>query len=161
MGPEAEVTELETDMETDYEEIKGEDGTVIRTTPRKEIFINEKGEQEERKKYILKRHRNKKKFRGCKTCNTQIRENKRFEIQEVRNEHFFMGRDDMPFHMLIYELIAKPKENPKEKMLSGCDVFFPDTLFFEKGAPKHIVMNDKDFCLSKWNENDEKKQTNL
>ena len=58
----------------------------------------------------------------------------------------------MPFHMLIHELIAKPKENPKEKMLSGCEVFFPDTVFYEKGAPKFIAQNDKDFCLSKWND---------
>ena len=64
----------------------------------------------------------------------------------------------MPFHMLIHELIAKPKDNPKEKMLSGCEVFFPDTLFYEKGEPKFIAYNDKDFCLAKWNENEDKKQ---
>lgn len=64
----------------------------------------------------------------------------------------------MPFHMLIHELIAKPKENPKEKMLSGCEIFFPETLFFEKGEPKFIAHNDKDGCLAKWNDGEDKKQ---
>ena len=42
-------------------------------------------------------------------------------------------------------------------MLSGCQVFFPDTLFFEKGVPKLWALNDKDFCLSR-QEYDDKKQ---
>lgn len=63
----------------------------------------------------------------------------------------------MPFHMLIHELTAQPAKNPKEKMISGCEVFFPDTLFFERGDPKFIAYNDKDFCLAKWNESEDKK----
>ena len=62
----------------------------------------------------------KKELGGCKSCITQIKEKERFEIKKVENERYFQGRDDMPFHMLIHELIAKPKDNPKEKMLSGC-----------------------------------------
>ena len=58
----------------------------------------------------------------------------------------------MDFRLLITELISKPKENPKEKMLSGCEVFLPDTLFYENGKPSFIAYNDKDFCLAKWNE---------
>ena len=53
--------------------------------------------------------------------------------------------------------MAKPRENTKEKLISGCEVFFPDTVFYEKGVPKFIAMNDRDFCLSKWNEHEEKK----
>ena len=62
----------------------------------------------------------------------------------------------MPFHMLIHELIAKPKENPKEKMLSGCEIFFPDTIFFEKSGRRYIVHNDKDYCLAKMSESEDK-----
>lgn len=58
--------------------------------------------------------------------------------------------------MLIHELIAKPKENPKEKMLSGCEVFFPDTLFFRNQQASYIVMNDKDYCLTRSNDDDKK-----
>lgn len=64
----------------------------------------------------------------------------------------------MPFHVLIQELMTKQSENPKEKKLSGCEVFFPDTVFYEKGVPKFIAMNDKDFCLAKWNENEDVKK---
>ena len=66
----------------------------------------------------------------------------------------------MPFHMLIHELIAKPKENPNEKMIAGCEVFFPDTLFFERGAPKFVAHNNKDGCLSKWNDNADSNKPN-
>lgn len=103
------------------------------------------------------RYEDKKDIGGCKSCITQIKEKERFEIKKKNDEKYFQGRDDMPFHMLIHELISKPKENPKEKMLSGCEVFFPDTLFFEKGEPKFIAWNDKDFCLAKWNENEDRK----
>ena len=58
--------------------------------------------------------------------------------------------------MLIHELIAKPKDNPKEKMLSGCEVFFPDTIFFEKNGRRYIIQNDKDFCLTKMAESEDK-----
>ena len=54
--------------------------------------------------------------------------------------------------------MTKPKDNPKEKVLSGCEVFFPDTVFYEKGVPKFIAMNDKDFCIAKWNEHEDVKK---
>ena len=97
---------------------------------------------------------------GCPTCKAQIKEHRRFEIKKKQNDEYYIGNDDMPFHMLIMELIAKPKENPKEKMISGCEVFFPDTVFFLGGNKRILVQNDKDYCLSKYNESDEKKQSN-
>ena len=61
----------------------------------------------------------------------------------------------MPFHVLIEKLMSKPKDNAKEKMISGCQVFFPDTVFYVNGAPKLYVQMDRDFCLS------EEKKTQL
>ena len=63
----------------------------------------------------------------------------------------------MPFHILIQELMARPRENAKEKNISGCEVFFPDTVFYEKGHPKFLARNDRDFCLAEFNGNEEKK----
>ena len=77
---------------------------------------------------------------------------------EKKEDQFYRGKDDMPFHVLIQELMTKPKENPNEKVLSGCEIFFPDTVFYEYGVPKFIAMNDKDYCLAKWNENEESKK---
>lgn len=62
----------------------------------------------------------------------------------------------MDFKALIHDLMAKPKENPKEKMLSGCEIFLPDTLFYEGGKPSFIAFNDKDYCLAKWNDGEDK-----
>ena len=67
----------------------------------------------------------------------------------------------MPFHKLIHELIAKPKENPKEKMLSGCEIFFPDTIFFEKSGRRYIIHNDKDYCLCKSSESEGDKAASI
>ncbi len=67
----------------------------------------------------------------------------------------------MPFDMLIHELVAKPKENPKEKMLSGCEIFFPDTLFFRNQQAAYIIQNDKDFCLTRSYDDDKKQPPNL
>ena len=45
-------------------------------------------------------------------------------------------------------LIPNPAEDYKEKMIEGCQLFFPDTVFFEKG--KIVICGmDKDYCLIK------------
>ena len=121
------------------------------------------GAQEERKEEggygaAAHRHRSKDEAGGCRSCITQIKEKERFEIKKKEDEKYFAGKDDMPFDMLIKYLMAKPtKENTKEKMLSGCEVFFPDTLFFEKDVPAFRTKTDNDGCLAKWNDNDENK----
>jgi len=38
--------------------------------------------------------------------------------------------------------------DPKEKMIKGCQVFFPETVFFSKSKIDFIAANDKDMCLS-------------
>ena len=77
--------------------------------------------------------------------------------KKTDHEKYFEGLDDMPFHMLIERLMAKPRESTKEKLISGCEIFFPDTVFYEKGMPKMYAMNDKDFCLARYNQDEEKK----
>ena len=58
----------------------------------------------------------------------------------------------MTFQNFIRLLLPNTRENPKEKMIRGVQVFFPETVFFDKGKPGLIVLNDKDFCLTKLNE---------
>jgi hypothetical protein len=49
---------------------------------------------------------------------------------------------------LLSNLIPNPKE-PKEKMCKGCQVFFPDTIFYNKdGNIDCLIQNDKDGCLA-------------
>jgi len=93
---------------------------------------------------------------GCVTCEAQIKEKKYFGEEKASDKSLWIGMEDMDFKLFISELIAKPKENPKEKMLSGCEVFLPDTLFYENGKPAFIAFNDKDFCLAKWNDGEDK-----
>ena len=36
---------------------------------------------------------------------------------------------------------------PPNDMIKGCELIFPDTVFFEKGKAKVIIRMDKEFCL--------------
>lgn len=36
---------------------------------------------------------------------------------------------------------------PPNEMIKGCELIFPDTVFFEKGKAKVIIRMDKEFCL--------------
>ena len=57
------------------------------------------------------------------------------------------GRD-RDFYWLLKNLIPNP-DNPKEKMIKGCQVFVPDTVFFKMdGSIDCFIQNDKDGSLS-------------
>ena len=36
---------------------------------------------------------------------------------------------------------------PCNEKIRGCELIFPDTVFFRKGKPKVIIKNDKEYCL--------------
>jgi len=99
-------------------------------------------------------------FKGLVSSKAQILKSQRLEKPKETCDHYYDGKEDMAFEMLIHELIARPKENLSEKMISGCDVFFPDTLFFKNQNPSYIIQMDKDFCLSKWNDEEKKQKPN-
>ena len=80
------------------------------------------------------------KINGCPACKVQVNQKSKLEKKKVvEDPAWFEGLTDMPFHKLIKELVTKPKENTKEKMIQGCEVFFPDTLFFENMAPSFWI----------------------
>jgi hypothetical protein len=37
---------------------------------------------------------------------------------------------------------------PPSDKIKGCELVFPDTVFFEKGKPKVLIKSDKDLCLT-------------
>jgi len=49
--------------------------------------------------------------------------------------------DERDFSWLMYHLL------PYSDKIKGCELIFPDTVFFEDGVPKVIIRTDKDFCL--------------
>jgi hypothetical protein len=44
-------------------------------------------------------------------------------------------------------LIPDPN-NPRERLIKGCEIFMPDTVFFREGKIDFVAQNDKEFCLS-------------
>jgi len=44
-------------------------------------------------------------------------------------------------------LIPDPN-NPRERLIKGCEIFMPDTVFFKEGKIDFVAQNDKEFCLS-------------
>lgn len=43
------------------------------------------------------------------------------------------------------EHLLPPSE--KESAVKGCELIFPDTVFFNQGKAKMIIKMDKDYCL--------------
>jgi hypothetical protein len=38
---------------------------------------------------------------------------------------------------------------PPDEKYKGCEMIFPDTIFFVRGSAKMLIKHDKDFCLIK------------
>jgi len=49
---------------------------------------------------------------------------------------------------------------PVTDKFKGCELIYPDTVFFCGGAPKIWFKNDKDYCLSAIRQTGTKKQGN-
>jgi hypothetical protein len=49
-----------------------------------------------------------------------------------------MARD---FQWLMHHLL------PINEKIRGCELIFPDTVLFQRGKPKVIIRNDKEYCL--------------
>ena len=58
---------------------------------------------------------------------------------------------DMPFHMLIHSLIPDVRGDPREVRIKGCQIFLPETLFFENGRPIWMAYTEREQFLSKIN----------
>ena len=52
-----------------------------------------------------------------------------------------LGGFERSFMWLLEHLL------PPNDMIKGCELIFPDTVFFEKGKAKVIIKMDKEWCL--------------
>ena len=90
-------------------------------------------------------------MKGCFICEANV--TKRGIKEEVIPEKpdYLTGRN-LPFDMLIHELIPDPTRDPREVNLKGCQIFMPETLFFEKGRPVWLAQTKKhSYYLTKVN----------
>ena len=51
------------------------------------------------------------------------------------------GGEPQTFYWLMQHLLSYSEK------IKGCELIFPDTVFFENGDAKSIIKTDKDFCL--------------
>ena len=87
-------------------------------------------------------------MKGCVVCNAQVTQGELYVREKENNKKYYDGTGSLSFQQFVTSLIPNPAEDYKEKMIEGCQIFFPDTVFFEKG--KLVICGmDKDFCLSK------------
>ena len=87
-------------------------------------------------------------MKGCVVCNAQVTTGELYVREKENNKRYYDGIGQLNFQQLVTGLIPNPAEDYKEKMIEGCQLFFPDTVFFEKG--KIVICGmDKDFCLIK------------
>lgn len=65
-------------------------------------------------------------------------------IREQSDNYAKYGGFPKSFKWFIEHLMPPAEQ---EQMIKGCEILFPDTVFFEKGKAKSIVKMDKDYCL--------------
>jgi hypothetical protein len=58
------------------------------------------------------------------------------------NQDAYTTIEEKKFVWLLEHLLP-----PNEK-IKGCELVFPDSVFFSKGKPKFVVKSDRDNCLS-------------
>ena len=108
-----------------------------------EDYVSEQTDNPDEQTLILSKKEKTKS--GCVTCDAQIKDRKYLMEDKVPDKTFWEGLDDMDFRLLITELISKPKENPKEKMLSGCEVFCPTLFSTKMGNHRSLRIMTKTF----------------
>jgi hypothetical protein len=57
------------------------------------------------------------------------------------------GPHSYNFFDLVKDLIPN-LEHSKERMIKGCQIFLPETVFFKEGQLEYSTINDKDLCLA-------------
>ncbi|CDW81558.1 UNKNOWN [Stylonychia lemnae] len=78
---------------------------------------------------------------NCQVCKQQVTKGHRFEIKKLMDMKLLEGKKTMKFSKLIQCMLP-----PNEK-IKGCQVLFPDTVFFGHGKPQFIAKCDKEGCL--------------
>ncbi len=90
-------------------------------------------------------------MKGCPICQTQVTDAERLTIKQTRKMQYFVQGAKDPVYLfqdLIWNLIADP-QSAKEKMIKGCQVFMPETVFFkDDGKLDFVTTMDRDCCLS-------------
>ncbi len=81
------------------------------------------------------------KSKGCAVCLSQVNDGHLFATKASRKLQYYQQPAKEPnytFQQLVKDLIPD-SNNPKERLIKGCEVFMPDTLFFKDGRPEFIA----------------------
>jgi len=62
-------------------------------------------------------------------------------IKKDKEYRELYGGEKQTFSWLMHHLL------PYSEKIKGCELIFPDTVFFEDGKPKVIIKTEKDYCL--------------
>lgn len=65
-------------------------------------------------------------------------------LEVVKNDAEYrkkLAGDEKSFYWLMHHLL------PFSDKIKGCELIFPDTVFFKNGKPRIIIRSDKDLCL--------------
>lgn len=84
--------------------------------------------------------------KGCPVCKAQIYEGDKFVNRKSRKIQYFTSPLQMDFHEFVKKLIPDVN-NAKEKLIKGCSIIMPETVFFRDGKIDLILQNDREYCL--------------
>ena len=67
--------------------------------------------------------------KGCPLCEATMANKNEYASSKLDKNKYYEG-ESMSFFELLNKLIPDPKVNPKERIIKGVQIFFPETLFF-------------------------------
>jgi hypothetical protein len=87
------------------------------------------------------------KGKGCPVCQAQINDGDKFVIKNERKIGYYTSPTQLGFDEFVRKLFPD-QNNAKERMIKGCQIIMPETVFFKDGKIEFIVQNDRDWCLA-------------
>jgi hypothetical protein len=86
----------------------------------------------------------------CVVCFSQVKHADRFARTQRVDSSLYRQAATEPtysFRNLVRDLCPDP-QNSKEKLIKGCQVMIPETVFFREGKPEFFSITDKDQCMA-------------
>lgn len=95
---------------------------------------------------------------GCPVCKVQIQQGDSLNPKVERNLKIFQTDNIMSFSELVQKLIADSTKSLQEKMIRGCQVFMPETVFFNRDGKVEFMTLMKDCYITMDKKNQESSQ---
>ena len=87
--------------------------------------------------------------KSCQYCEIQIAQAEKFTSKVARQMKYFTQTSGQRYNFmsLVQELIPNPK-HPNERMIKGCQILVPETVFYDEGRIEFMTASDRENCIA-------------